>query len=65
MSKDACCHGDYTAHVTEDAKTITHTGGSVEVFQLSVQTSAITSGVCQADEKNKTFMTSNQILLFF
>lgn len=32
MSKDACCHGDYTAHVTEEGKTITHTGGSVEVF---------------------------------
>lgn len=35
VSKDACCHGDYTAHVTEDGKTITHTGGSVEVFHSS------------------------------
>lgn len=31
VSKDACCHGDYTAHVTADEK-ITHTGGSVAVF---------------------------------
>lgn len=53
MSKDACCHGDYTAHVTEDGKPITHTGGSVEVSQLSAQTRHDTSGVCQADKKTR------------
>lgn len=56
VSKDACCHGDYTAHVTADGKAITHTGGSVAVFhsyQLKADMISSTSRVRQADKERQ------------
>lgn len=47
-----------TLHMLQDGKTITHTGGSVEVFHSyqfrPPDMISSTSAVCQADMENKT-----------